>query len=250
MGLKPSERRALQEQKRLEAEREALEKAKAEEASRAAEQSFYGNDDNIGMSAEEREKLLEARAKRQSKYDGREAPINDKKERYADKSYKKLPEEEIEVKGDGYHRESFFGSHIRLITFIISVTLVMTVLGPWAIDMLVSRSREGWAKNEVQNDLADITIEDILRIEHSGVYKWESFSGFNYVDNSDTKEYEREFFFKESENLSVKLISDSDKGVPDMIILIDYNSPKGMENNVNLLKGSAEDFLKEHGYIK
>ena len=45
MGLKPSERRALQEQKRLEAEREALEKAKAEEASRAAEQSFYGNDD-------------------------------------------------------------------------------------------------------------------------------------------------------------------------------------------------------------
>lgn len=243
MGLKPSERRALEAQKRI---KEAEEREKAKDL----EQLNSGSEDGIKVSAEEREKILEARAKRQSKYDGREAPIDDKKERYGDKSYKKLPEEEIEVKGDGYHRESFFGSHVRLITFIITITIVLTVLGPWGIDILVSKSREGWAKNEVQNNLVDITIDDILQIERSGIYTWEAFSGFNYTDNSDAKEYEREFFFKESENLSVKLISNKDKGVPDMIILIDYNSPKGMENNVDLHKESAEEFLKEHGYIK
>ena len=243
MGLKPSEKRALEAQKRI---KEAEERERAREA----ELLNYGGDDGERLSAEEREKLLEARAKRQSKYDGREAPIDDRKERHGDKSYIKLPEEEIDVKGDGYHRESFFGSHIRLITFIITITLVLTVLGPWTIDYLVTKSRDGWAKTGGEQNLVDITIDDILRIETTESYTWKAFEGFNYVDTSDGGDYMREYFFAESENLSVKIISATGSGKPDIILLIDYNSPKGMENNVNLYKGSAEEFLKEHGYIK
>ena len=243
MGLKPSEKRALEAQKRL---KEAEERERAREA----ELLNYGGDGGERLSAEEREKLLEARAKRQSKFDGREAPIDDRKERNGDKSYRKLPEEEIDVKGDGYHRESFFGNHIRLITFIITVTLVLTVFGPWTIDTLVSRSREGWAKTDGEQNLADITIDDILRIETTASYTWKAFDGFNYVDISSGGDYIREYFFAESENLSIKIISATASGKPDMILLIDYNSPKGMDNNVNLYKGRAEEFLKEHGYIK
>lgn len=254
MGLKPSEKRALQEQKRLEAERAALEKAEAEAASREAEKSAYGSDDSERMSAEEREKILEARAKRQRKYDGREAPIDERRERNADKSYKKLPEEEIDVKGDGYHREGFFGSHIRLITFIITITLVLTVLGPWGIDILVSKSREGWTKTEGVTDLKDITIEDVLRLEESGNITWESLSSYNYTDSSYEKKgkttYNHKYYFAESENLCLEVIGYSNKGRPDIVRLIDYNSPDGMESFVDLYKESGEKFLEEHGYLK
>ncbi len=245
MGLKPSEKRALEAQKRIK---------EAEKRANGLNSNDYENKESIRVSAEEREKILEAKAKRQSKYDGREAPIDDKKERGQDKSYRKLPEEEIEVKGDGYHRESFFGSHVRLITFIITLALVLTVLGPWGIDMLVSKSRDKWNSTNGVQDLKDITVEDIIRLSDSGNITWEKLADYNYEDSSYEKQgkttYNHKYYVKGNPDLCLEVIGYSDKGKPDIVRIIDYASPEDMDSFADLGENSAEKFLKEHGYIK
>ena len=224
--MKPSERRALEEEKRRQKE------------------------------AADREKLLEAKAKRQMVNDSRQAPINDEKERRGgDRSYIKLPEEEIEVKGDGYHRESFFGSHVRLITFIITMALVLTVLGPWGIDLLVNKSRAGWNQTGENADLPYITIKQVISLSNKGSsITWEMLDGYNCEDYSTEKNgktnYNRKYSIAEDSNLCLEVIGYTDTGKPDIVRLIDYNSPEGMSSHIDIRKESAEDFLIEHGYYE
>lgn len=223
--MKPSERRALEEEKRRQKE------------------------------AEEREKLLAAKAKRQKDRDNREDPIDDETERNADKSYKKLPEEEIEVEGDGYHREGFFGSHIRLITFIITLALVLTVLGPWGIDYLVSKSRSGWVDKGGDSNLPFITVKQVISLSNRGdSITWENLSEYNYEDYSYEKEgkttYNRKYYVAEDSNLCLEVIGYTNTGKPDIVRLIDYNSPEGMKSYIDIRQDSAEDFLIEHGYYE
>lgn len=221
--MKPSERRALEEEKRR--QKEAL----------------------------DREKLLEAKSKRQMINDSRQSPIDDEKERNEDKSYVKLPEEEIEVKGDGYHREGFFGSHIRLITFIITLALVLTVLGPWGIDLLVNKSRQGWNQKSENPDLPFITVKQVISLSNQGEsITWEMLAKYNYEDYTFEKQgkttYNRKYFIAEDSNLCLEVIGYKDTGRPDIVRLIDYNSPEGMKSYIDIRKDSAEDFLIEHGY--
>lgn len=158
--MKPSERRALEAEKRAQKE------------------------------AEQREKLLEAKSKRQEKASSytagsatppREERIN------SDAQYKKLPEEEIKVSGDGYHRESFFSRHVKLITFIICMTLILTVIGPWGVDRLVDKGREEVFGQEVV-DRNDLSVEGVKLLANMGeTITWDSFSKLNYVDYSFEK---------------------------------------------------------------
>ena len=153
--MKPSERRAL----------EAEERARKE--------------------AEQREKLLEAKAKRTSTP---EAQRDYESERIkSDTGYKKLPEEEIVVKGDGYHRESFFGRHVKLITFIICLTLILTVIGPWGIDRMVDKGRQDIYGDEVMNK-NDLSVKGVMMLAQMGeTITWDTFENLNYIDYSFEK---------------------------------------------------------------
>jgi hypothetical protein len=223
--MKPSERRALEAEKR--AQKEAL----------------------------EREKAFEKQAKDAEKYDGNNAGAvpktdNDSERINTNAEYRHIPKGDIEVQGDGYHREGFFGRNVRLITFIITATLVLTVLGPWGIDMMVGRSRSTWADKGAE-DGVPLTVAKVVAFSEMGYdFTWAHLDGYGYEDSSYTKKgkttYNHKYLFEESDMLCLEVIGSSDKGVPDIVRLIDYESG----DFIDIRKDDAYEFLQKYGYIE
>ena len=122
--MKPSEKRALEAEKR--AQREAA----------------------------ERERELEREAAKAKKED--DLPNIDTEPDAIDNTEQVTPDEST----TGYKRkEGFIQSHIRLITFIVTSALVLFVLGPLGIDMLVASKN-----NKIVNNKEDISIETVYKI--------------------------------------------------------------------------------------
>ena len=136
-------------------------------------------------------------------------------------------------------KEGFIQSHIRLITFIITATLVLTILGPLGIDMLVAAK-----KDKVVNNKKDIDITTVYSIyDNADVIEWKNFRNFNYTDYSyDSKNgeyYVREYPISNS-RLVLKVGGSSLNTQPDYIYLIDYRSGE----YINVLKEDPRDFVK------
>ena len=136
-------------------------------------------------------------------------------------------------------KEGFFQSHIRLITFIITATLVLTVLGPLGIDMLVAAK-----KDKVVNNKKDIDITTVYSIyDNADVIEWKNFRNFNYTDYSyDAKNgeyYVREYPISNS-RLVLKVGGSSLNTQPDYVYLIDYRSGE----HIDVLKDDPRDFVK------
>lgn len=211
--MKPSERRALEAEQRAQRE------------------------------AEQREKLLEAKSKRQE----RPSEIEKETERiYPQAAYRKLPEEEIEVKGDGYHREGFFGSHVKLITFIVCMAVILTVLGPWGIDMLVDRGRQEIFGNEVENK-QDLTVDGVKLLADMGdTVTWDSLRNLSYTDYSYEKEGKTNYI-REYEVVGTPLVlrvgGTSLVASPDYVRLIDYESGDFVED---IRRDSVAAFLAKY----
>ena len=155
--MKPSEKRALDAEKRAQRE------------------------------AEQREKLLEAKSRRQER-DGSPAAPSTEERMNTNAAYKKLPEEEIKVSGDGYHREGFFSRHVKLITFIICLTLILTVIGPWGVDRLVDKGREEVFGKEVDAK-SYLSVNSVILLADLGEsLTWDHLQNFHYVDYSYEKD--------------------------------------------------------------
>ncbi len=136
-------------------------------------------------------------------------------------------------------KEGFFQSHIRLITFIITATLLLTVLGPIGIDMLVAMK-----KDKVVNNKKDIDISTVYSIyDNAEVIEWKNFRNFNYTDYSyDTKKgeyYVREYPISNS-RLMLKVGGSSLDPKPDYVQLIDYKSGE----YIDVLKKDPREFVK------
>ena len=159
--MKPSEKRALDAEKRAQRE------------------------------AEQREKLLEAKSKRQESL--AERRTEEESERVnTSADYKKLPEEEIEVQGDGYHRESFFGRNVKLITFIVCMALILTVLGPGGVDMLVEKSRAQYVNDEIVNRI-DLSVSGLeLLADMGSTLSWDDLANLNCTVFEDSKDIVKE----------------------------------------------------------
>lgn len=188
--MKPSERRALEAEKR--AQREAA----------------------------EREKYLE---KRSSK---KEEPVKEEQETERvnmNASYVKPPEEEIEVKGDGYHRESFWGRNVKLITFIICMALILTVLGPWGIDMLVEKSRAQFVDKQINNKIA-LTVSGLELLADMGKsLTWDDLANLNCTVFEDSKDIVKEYPI-EGTYLTLRVEGTSSSQYPEIVRLIHYDS--------------------------
>lgn len=136
-------------------------------------------------------------------------------------------------------KEGFFQSHIRLITFIITATLVMTVLGPLGIDMLVASKN-----NKGVTNLKDMDIETVYLIhDNASIIQWKNFEKFNYsdlsYDSKTGKYFVREYPIANSD-LVLKVGGPSTKTHPDYAQLIDYRSGE----YVNVLVDDPRDFVK------
>ena len=125
-------------------------------------------------------RALEAEKRAQREAEARERELTEEKTEKAQKEQPSAEESETtpDIKADEkpYRRkEGFFQSHIRLITFIITATLILTVFGPLGVDMLVA------AKNDkIVNNKEDISIETVYKIyDLYDSVQWGSFKNFN-----------------------------------------------------------------------
>lgn len=155
-------------------------------------------------------------------------------------------EETAENSENGYasarkvRKEGFVQSHIRLITFVVCMALMLTVLGPWGIDRYIESGRNG---NRVVDNKVDIDMESVYSIsQSSGAVALNSLDGYNYEDlsyeTSSGKYYIREYPIDGSAlKLKVGALSLSDR--PDYLYLIDYRSGK----YANIMEEDAETFV-------
>ncbi len=194
-------------------------------------------------------KPSERRALEAEKRAAREAAEREKELTGIDSSFLQDEEKkEKTVKGDGLHREGFFSSHVRLITFIICMTLILTVLGPWGVDMLVDMSRKE-VFGENKDDGTDMTEEVVLALAEKGYsVSWEDLEDYNHADLSyEFKDqhtgkkgvkYIREYTLGDMVVLRVEGYSLLES--PNMMRLIDYRSGK---RNDDIRKGGVTEFF-------
>jgi len=213
--MKPSERRALEAEKRMQKQ------------------------------AEEREKLFGEKSKKAKEQEqNRKTSENIDTERVnMDATYTKPKEEEIEVVGDGYHRESFFGRNVRTITFIICATLILTVLGPWGIDILVEKSRSQYVDDQVTDKLP-LTISGLELLADMGKdITWDDLSNLNceIIDNTEwiVKEYSIE-----GTHLVLRVEGESSSKYPEIMRLIHYSSGEFVSD---IRKDSIQDMINKYG---
>ena len=210
--MKPSEKRALDAEKRAQRE------------------------------AEQREKLLEAKSKRQESL--AERRTEEESERVnTSADYKKLPEEEIEVQGDGYHRESFFGRNVKFITFIVCMALILTVLGPWGVDMLVEKSRAQYVNDEIVNKL-DLSVSGLeLLADMGSTLSWDDLANLNCTVFEDSKDIVKEYPIKDT-YLTLRVEGTSSSKYPEIVRLIHYDSGEYVND---IRKQSIDKIIAKYG---
>ena len=135
-------------------------------------------------------------------------------------------------------KEGFFQAHVRLITFIITATLVMTVLGPLGIDMLVSSKNNKGVTNRKDMEMSTVYLVH----DNAAIIEWKNFDNFNYSDLSyehqNGRYIVREYPIANS-RLVLKVGGPDSRVHPEYIQLIDYRSGQ----YVNVLVDDPRDFV-------
>lgn len=228
--MKPSERRALEAEKRARQEAEWREKELQRQARKAAKQDRSAQRQD--QPAPEQD-IFTAETLRESADTER---IND------DATYKKLPEKEIEVKGDGYHRESFWSNHARLIAFIVAGVFAVLVVGPLGYDIYLNVRDYMEGGKDVEGKV--LTEETVLTMNELGSgLTWEMLEAFEHTSFGDVIEIE-----VEGTDLTLRAGRTKSSKYPDYVRLIHYyNDCGGYIKDIRSAKsGEIEDFFASH----
>ena len=214
--MKPSERRALEAEKRAKKEAEERER-EIQRALREAEKQT----DKIQISREESAEPDLGGINRED-------------------TYEKLSKKKTNAKADGYHRESFWSNHSRLIAFIITTVVVLFVVGPLGYDIYLNvRDAQGQG-NKVEGK--PLTVEDVYYIaENADAIKWTSFEKFNYTDYGG----EREFAI-EGTDLTLRVGKAQDSAYPEYVRLIHYRSGDLIKEIRTVSSYKIEEFIQNH----
>ena len=214
--MKPSERRALEAEKR------------------AREAAAY------------REKELEKQAKKAAKKAGEayQPPVTDKQPTDTERidtsaTYTKLPEEEIRVKGDGYHRESFWSNNSRLIAFVITTFVVLFVVGPLGYDLYLNIGDYLEDFNAVKGKA--MTAVDVLAIADKGdKLTWNELLAYEHtsLDGGQTIE-----IGIDGTNITLRAQKSGKNTVPDSVRLISYSNGTSVEDIRAAKKEDIENFI-------
>ena len=136
--------------------------------------------------------------------------------------------------------ESFFSNNSRLIAFIITSVLIITVFSPFAIDMFLEGQKD---KNTV-TDKKDMTIQHVYAIaDNYGSITWKSFEQFNYTDMSrdDGKYYTREYPIADT-LLVLQVGGPTLSGQPEYIYLISLEDAE----YINVAKDNVKKFISKY----
>ena len=176
--------------------------------------------------AEWREKELEKQAKKAAKKEGIEY-VPQKKQEPTDTEridvnaeYTKLPEGEIEVKGDGYHRESFFSNHVRLIAFIVTAVVVLFVIGPAGYDLYLNFNDYMNRSDAVEGKT--MTAEHVIALAEKGNdLTWAELEKYEHTKHNNGKTLDIAI---DGTSLSLYVERNGDSVYPDIVRLIDYTA--------------------------
>ena len=214
--MKPSERRALEAEKRA---REA---------------------------AEYREKELEKQAKKAAKKAGVEyqPPVPEKQPTDTERidtnaTYTKLPEEEIKVKGDGYHRESFWSNNARVIAFIITTVFALFVIGPLGYDLYLNIGDYLEDANSVRG--AAMKAEDVLALADRGEkLTWSELLAYEHTSLDGGQVLE---IAVDGTNITLRAERSGKNTTPDVVRLICYYNGNSVEDIRLASRFDIEDFI-------
>ncbi|MBE6547315.1 MAG: hypothetical protein E7667_00355 [Ruminococcaceae bacterium] len=136
-------------------------------------------------------------------------------------------------------KEGFIQSHIRLITFIICMVILVWIVFPISIAEIVKK----FSKEE---DLPKITLDYVCNVSEIGEeIQWLHFEDYSYNDMSyktdGVKYIKREYPIKGT-GLVLWVGGASDEGRPDYVYIVDmeYGTP-----HIDIRKDSVDEFLKK-----
>ena len=214
--MKPSERRALEAEKRAR------------------------------QAAEYREKELEKQAKKEAKKadTAYQPPVPEKQPIDTERidtsaTYTKLPEEEIKVKGDGYHRESFWSNNARIIAFIVTTVVVLFVVGPLGYDLYLNIGDYLEDVNAVKGKA--MTASDVLTLAEKGDnLTWNDLLAYEHtsLDGGQTIE-----IAIDGANITLRAQKSGKNTVPDSVRLISYSNGTSVEDIRDAKREDIENFI-------
>ena len=214
--MKPSERRALEAEKRAR------------------------------QAAEYREKELEKQAKREAKRAGTayKPPIPEKQPADTERidtnaTYEKLPEEEIKVKGDGYHRESFWSNNSRIIAFVLTTVVVLFLCGPLGYDLYLNIGDYLEGANDIKGKA--MTAEDLLSLADRGdELTWSELLAYEHVSLDGGQAIE---IAVGDTNITLRAQKDDKKATPESVRLICYSTGSSVEDIRSADRADIEKFI-------
>ncbi len=157
-----------------------------------------------------------------------------------EKAPEKQLKEEDQTKPRKIRTEGFFSNHARLIAFIVTSILIVTLFSPFAIDMFLEGQKD---KNTI-SDKKDMTVQHVYAIaDNYGSITWKSFEQFNYTDMSrdDGKYYTREYPI--ADTLMVLQVGGKTlSGQPEYIYLISLTDAE----YINVAKDNVKLFVNKY----
>lgn len=137
--------------------------------------------------------------------------------------------------------EGFVQSHVRLITFIITLAVLLAVIGSFSIIRIIKLINEN--KNY---EGMPMTVEVIKNIATKKAYiEWSDFDGYTYEDQSTDDTRVREYYVP-NEGFTLIVRGDiKDKKYPDQVHFM-YSNDKGTVF-VDLRVGDINEFLRSVG---
>ena len=265
--MKPSERRALEAEKRAREAAEWREKELQRQAKKAEKSEKKSDDYGIEMfdsaglerfdengeyisepeasTTSEENFADENKPRRKERYSGSRSENERGRTTYTERlnekaEFVKLPEKEIEVKGDGYHRESFFSNHARLIAFIVAATVAIFVVGPLGYDTYLNIRDYLNGGQEVGGKT--LTVEGVEALVEMGAYlPWVELDKYEHTKYGDVIE-----IAIEGTDLTLRAERTKDGKYPDYVRLIHYYCGEFIKDIRSAEPEEIEKFFSDH----
>lgn len=150
------------------------------------------------------------------------------------KSKKSILDDDVE----SMRHEGFVQSHVKLITFIITLAVLLAAIGPFSIVRIVKLINQN--KNY---EGMPMTVEVIKKIAAKKAYiEWSDFDGYTYEDQSTKNTRVREYYVPNDGFTLIVRGDINDKKYPDQVHFM-YSNDEGTVF-VDLRVGDINEFLR------
>ena len=129
--------------------------------------------------------------------------------------------------------ETFLTRHVRLITFLVCITVFLFLFWPIAMPEMRKLSHEGDLRSQM-------TVSDVLRIADLGT-RLQASELDQYVGTKVEMDYGDYYYIDVEPHYQMLAVFHKDTG----LLLFCHLSDKVTDEKIDLLKNDAEDFLKQ-----